>query len=397
MRIELKKIITNIVAPVFIIFIAEVFFRHLHNLRYDKIFDSLIFIGFFVVALHHIKSKITASVVLFYIVFSYASQMINMAIYGYWLPPMNIVLMIEKFGETFRSGQDSFASAVPSLIVVTLVSFVFILVRLRKSHRRSYFFDLAVLLLLIVQPLKILSSPLTTQGENPDSRYSAIKAGYYANGYLLGRILPNMITKKEHYPEYKAEEPPKLIPNKVNNIILVVGESLSVNNMSVFDYERKTTPWLNIQKEAHESIIKKTYSSGVFTDITLPSFFNMIPTPNGDRQISSRNTNLFRMAKENGYNTHFYSAQNKDGMALINKVGLEYIDKHTFSTELGYDNYTSAYDIEIIKYLDNINWAESNFIVLHQVGSHSPYSQRVPNNFKPFGTGNYQNDYDNTA
>src|SRR5699024_7321367 len=48
-------------------------------------------------------------------------------------------------------------------------------------------------------------------------------------------------------------------------------------------------------------------------------------------------------------------------------------------------------------YLDGIDFKKSNLIILHQRGSHSPYTQRVPEDFKPFGTGNYQNDYDNTV
>lgn len=397
MHVTTKRNISFILFSVLLIFAAEVVFRYMHDLRYDKIADSILFISIFIISLHFIKYKLTAAIVIFYIILSYASQMVSMAIYGYWLPPINFLLVFEKAGEAFRSSQDSLVILLPTLTIITFTSIIFVLNRYRRSEKPTVYADIIIVTLLIIQPIKLYLSPNSTQGDTPSNRYSAIKAGYYANSYLLGRILPDLITNKEYYQSYNADKPLSSDLKRIENIILVMGESLNSDNLSVFGYNRNTTPWLKKMREENKGIIKKTFSNGVFTDITLPSFFNMIPTPNGDQQIASRNTNLFRMAKEHNYETHFYSAQDNDGMTLINKVGLEYIDNYTSSSTLGYDNYTAAYDDELVNFLDSIDFSKSNFIVLHQIGSHSPYSNRVPNYFKPFGTGNYQNDYDNTV
>ncbi|SUA20768.1 sulfatase [Neisseria gonorrhoeae] len=41
------------------------------------------------------------------------------------------------------------------------------------------------------------------------------------------------------------------------------------------------------------------------TAVSLPSFFNVIPHANGLEQISGGDTNMFRLAKEQGYETYF--------------------------------------------------------------------------------------------
>lgn len=394
---SLKKSASIILISILAVFSAELIFREIYELRFDKISDSLIFISAFIISIRFIKFKATAILVLSYVIATYASQMINMAIYGYWMPPISIILAFEKAGEALRSGQDSLISLIPTLVIILFISAVLIFNRFKKSKKTTVYSDIVIITLLLIQPIKIYSSPYSTLGENPNSRYSAIKAGYYANSYLIGRIIPDIILGRDYYKAYKAESPETSRTDKIKNIILVMGESLNTTNLSVFGYERETTPWLNEVNEKRQGVIKETYSNGVFTDITLPSFFNMIPTPNGDQQIASRKTNLFKMAKGNGYKTYFHSAQDNDGMSLMNKVGLEFIDEYTSSSALGYNNYTAAYDNELIDFLNDIDFSKSNFVVLHQIGSHSPYSKRVPDNFKPFGTENYRNDYDNTV
>lgn len=393
-----KKQLIGILFATLIIFSAEIAFRALYDLdNYVKLADSFLIIFFIVACLRFMKYKTMLAIALLYTIISYASQMINMAVYGYWLPPVNIVLMFEKASEAFNSGRDSLGTVLPALAILILISTTLFYSAYHRVKSHKAYTDILFVIFILFQPAKNYLSPSKTLGETPSSRYSAIKAGYYTNGYLLGRVLPDMVTGKDYYQEYQSPRPTQLRQNKIKNIIIVMGESLNTANISSFGYTRDTSPWLNEISSKSEVLLKETYSSGTFTDITLPSFFNMIPTPNGDKQIASRNTNILRMAKENGYTTHFHSAQNEDGMTLMNKVGLEFIDNYTLATDLGYDHYNDAYDDEIIDYLDDIDFNKSNLIILHQRGSHSPYTHRVPKDFKPFGTGNYQNDYDNTV
>ena len=92
---------------------------------------------------------------------------------------------------------------------------------------------------------------------------------------------------------------------KIKNIILIMGESASASHFSVFGYDRNTSPFLNLLKNEKGAIVGKTYSGGLFTAISLPMFFNSIPYPNRMQQIAKGDTNLFNLAKNQGFQTFF--------------------------------------------------------------------------------------------
>ncbi len=116
-------------------------------------------------------------------------------------------------------------------------------------------------------------------------------------------------------PDYQMAEPQVASKPKIRNIIFLLGESESAKHVSYFGYDfenRNTTPFLTqfAQSDA-QPIVKETYSAGLLTAIALPSLFNAIEYPNGLSQISKGTTNLFRLAKQQGYQTYFYTAQSQ--------------------------------------------------------------------------------------
>ncbi|MGR5126216.1 phosphoethanolamine transferase [Photobacterium swingsii] len=380
---------------VVIIMICELFIRSQYGLRMSGMLHGFLLVALISYTIQFSKYKSISILAIIYLLFSYSSQVINMSIYGYWMPPISMILMLEKATEVFTSASDSMGSLLVSLPIVTIISFLALLLFKKRNPSKYFVIDVLFVVLIAFQPIKIMLRPDVMLGENLSSRYYAIKAAYYANSYLLGRTIIDEVTGKSYYDEYKADKP-EVKKNKVKTLVFIQGESLTSHNMGVFGYQRNNTPWIeSISKEG--ALVKKGYSAATFTDVTLPSIFNMIATPNGEKQISSRKTNLFRMAKDNGYQTSFFSAHAIDGMDLINKVGLEYIDHYTTASDLGNDNFTSALDKELIDYIETIDFSKDNFIVLHQIGSHAPYTKRVPSDFKPYGTGNYLDDYDNSV
>ena len=125
---------------------------------------------------------------------------------------------------------------------------------------------------------------------------------------------------------------------------------------------------------------------------------NVAKRPNAIQYILSNKTNLFKLAKDNGYNTYFISAQANDGFSYIRSyIGIKYIDKYIDSSNYGYDKYTSGLDNILLKEFKKIDLSKNNFIVLNMIGSHSPYNTRVPNDFKPFGNKNILDNYNNTV
>jgi len=185
---------------------------------------------------------------------------------------------------------------------------------------------------------------------------------------------------------------------RAKNIILIIGESLSLHYMSLYEYDKDTTPNLRkIQKTDKNFMALKAISGGTFTDTSVPMLLNVEKQPNAISHILTNKTNLFKLAKDNEYKTHWISSQSNDGFSYIRSyMGLKYIDDYIDSLKYGFDKYTSSLDNILLKELKNIDFNKRNFIVLNMVGSHEPYETRVKKTFKPFGSNNYLSNYCNT-
>ena len=197
---------------------------------------------------------------------------------------------------------------------------------------------------------------------------------------------------------FKQPAPSKIGQGSVQNIVLIMGESESAAHLKLFGYGRETSPFLTQLSQADfKPIVKQSYSAALMTAVSLPSFFNAIPHANGYEQISSGDTNMFRLAKEQGYETYFYSAQAENEMAILNLIGKKWIDHLIQPTQLGYGNSDNMPDDKLLPLFDKINLQQGkHFIVLHQRGSHVPYGALLQPQDKVFGEANIVDKYDNT-
>lgn len=217
--------------------------------------------------------------------------------------------------------------------------------------------------------------------------------------------LPHQLFIKSNLVQ--AVPPPPIIEKKLRdlNVILVMGESMSSDHMSSFHYFRPTTPFLNSLKKNPKVIFKSGISAGVCTDISLSMFFNSVLRPDGTMQIASTQWNLFKMAKNNGFQTYFISAQSPYSLNIIrNYLFPKFIDHYVDSNDLFsiYFKNKGFYDEGLVEYLQEMDFSKPVFLVLHQKGSHFPYILRYPEKFDIFKTAEsdfkqYQIDtYDNS-
>lgn len=162
-----------------------------------------------------------------------------------------------------------------------------------------------------------------------------------------------------------------------------MGESLHREYMSMYGYEINTTPYLNKLKEDENFLYKKGIGSGVVTDVAVPSFFNIIKKPDGVPQILSTNTCLFKMAKENGFKTYFYSSHSQEQLShLKNYLCMKWIDDYADGTTLTKDSKLPALDYFLTDMIENIDFNKSNFIALQQRASHTPFKDAYPKEFE---------------
>lgn len=157
---------------------------------------------------------------------------------------------------------------------------------------------------------------------------------------------------------------------KAKNIVLIIGESCRFDHFSLFGYYRKTTPLLdNLAAQDKRFIYKKGLSLAAATESFFGLFFNLVREPGVTHQFKTKDTNLWRMAKNQGYETFWISMQDSHLMRDTNSQDLDYI----FTKENTIQN--SVTEEKSIEEFKNIKLAERNFIMLHQKAVHSPYTK----------------------
>ena len=149
--------------------------------------------------------------------------------------------------------------------------------------------------------------------------------------------------------------------------------------MSIFGYGRETTPFFHSQVGRDGFYFRKTVASAVSTDL-----LNVLTGPEQVHNMVTGTWCLYRMAKASGMKTYFLSTQTADSMEhIINYLCPDSIEVlKTMDAIENTGELPEADDHSLITQLEGVDFNASNFIVLHQRGSHSPYQKRFPEDFK---------------
>lgn len=296
----------------------------------------------------------------------------------------------------------------PSIIAITLF-FVIYIIDL-KFGANTYQFKVGIYLLFIGLLLisaqvfyvsNIKTGDFSDRERHKDSkliypttnRHSARNFFISANYFLFGIVPKKLINSGV---EFAVLEKPKLINNNVNRtIILVLGESLRFDKFNLDG--NKLTPKLQTLKNSDSFFFKKVYSGGTMTKVSFSTLIHRIKNPGGLRQITEEDNCLFKLAKENQFNTYFLSAQNTWHLQIIRDMMCpKYIDKlierDTFDSYMKPTGYDEDLQTLIGQLDDKLGVLKpNNFIVLQQRGSHTPYEKQYPVEFDKFSP------YENTA
>ena len=308
---------------------------HIPQLNASQIGETFVLIAAFAAAYLFAHYRISRVLIFAFFAASMIINNIHYTVYQSWITGINYWLMFKEITEVGTAGASMLSLVwLPVLWALAESALFFSLGRFRrKTHRLADFVFFAAMALIAVRSFK------TTQehGISPKPTYSRIKANYFSFGYFAGRILPYQIFHLSKVPVYSHPAPAKTASaDSPQNIILVMGESESAAHLKMFGYERDTSPFIGSLKNQPSAIVLPAYSAGMMTAVSLPSFFNAIAHANGFEQISSGKTNMFRLAKEQGYQTYFYSAQASNEMAIFNLIGQRWIDHLVQPTQMGY-------------------------------------------------------------
>ncbi|PIE20582.1 MAG: hypothetical protein CSA61_01485 [Neptuniibacter caesariensis] len=224
-------------------------------------------------------------------------------------------------------------------------------------------------------------------------------------------VFPSLIERQafEDKLAQKPTVPKQPVAADAPNIIFVVGESLNVQNMGVYGYERQTTPRLQKMLNNGEMLIyKNAVSIGTRTLSSVPYMLTGLQGIDPFGVVYS-SPSIFNYAKAAGYQTAFITAQdfqwrNIDQMFVDQDLDF-YRSGPDFSAAVSVSE--GADDMKVLEQgvIPYLNTAFKTavkapvLLVAQMNGSHYPFNTHSPDYIKQFlpeTTPNGRNAYDNT-
>ncbi|CAO5681871.1 MAG: hypothetical protein HEEMFOPI_00668 [Holosporales bacterium] len=344
---------------IFVSFVLpDVILGHLFHLI-SSVIDEKTFIIYFTFSLllSFVRQKWILMAILIGIQFLQIIQINHCLYFGVHLDPGNLVKILSEVDEIMSSGIGSAGRLWPGWLVcgacVLLMGIIFISLKTLRRYTYRWMFVLPISVFLAFPTLILIQgTKVHRAGPQQATLHHSIRALSLAINYEL---LKNNIKNK-----YLPYEKTTCAPSD-QNIILVIGESVSAKYMSLYDYPHPTTPYLNSLKSDSTFAYAKGISSSISTVISLTCMLNIIREPTNLEHLRQKNFNIFKLAKEQGYKTVCITAQE---VGLFNDSCIKDMDEFI----------SVSCDEEIFEKLSKLNFHEKNFIVLHVRHVHSPYA-----------------------
>lgn len=339
-----------------------------------------------------------------FILFLNFFQMAHLSYFGTQILPSEIALLFTQlheisgtlFVELHHVFIPLFFTIIPIIVgIITLKKF--------PPQYKSKIVSVIFCLYFIYNPLRTYFTG-NTWGRQPSTRELSGMNLYLALSYFSGKILPNKILgNKKNNPKNSSTN---LVINDLkesdwDNIIFILGESLSPHQMSLFGHEKNTTPFLSSQVNNPDFFHTIGLAGGVSTDISVAFLMNLSFGEAGSLKASTGEHCLFKLAKQKKFSTHFFSIQSSDQLRYISPyLCSSYLDTYKSLEDISPEtaDHQSADDKALLPELNKIIGNNSKqFILLHQRGSHAPWEVRSIKENRRFPHNDKINHYNNSV
>lgn len=296
-------------------------------------------------------------------------QFCHLFYYGSLITSAKFRLLFEDFGEVWQVVGEaaSFLYFVPLLVLVPYAIVFYCFNKLESKRYKSFLAAIPVILVLAIIPFRVNQA---YGGINyyPDPADHSLRNSLYAATNAIFNFTNPKTYSQVEYQDYKIEQSPTWSDEKVN-VILIIGEGVNLNHMSLFGYERNTSPLLSSLKTDSNFIYLPGISGGVSTVVSTPLLINGIYEPNNYKALEEKKANLFKLAKQHGFKNFYISAQTG---ALLTNLGSENIDYTVFRKKEAFlfDRYQ---DEALLKIVEDLDYSDRNFVVINQRNAHAPY------------------------
>ncbi len=299
-------------------------------------------------------------------------QFSRLSYFGRLMTQFDFDLIFTEWQDILLGAQDAFV-AHWRILPVVIIPFALMLTILRARINRNIWGTLILAVTIPVTIYKNVDSCIPYPIDGRISIANTMKSfSYYIASWFQTYNPPK-------YKDYSIKNL-KIDTSMPITIVYIIGESVNINHMSLFGYERETTP--NLQKLAESDNFYHTLgvSGAVCTKASLRFMANVIYEPDNVKLNDSGETSLFKLAKENGFKTFYLASDPKNMVNSICNKSAKYIDVlKTRESNMKLANELKDDYIQTL--LDEQEFSSRNFIVLHQRCIHTPYSKNFPKNY----------------
>lgn len=181
------------------------------------------------------------------------------------------------------------------------------------------------------------------------------------------------------------------------NVVVIIGESLSRYNCSLYGYGKKTNPLLEELSASGKGELV------LFSDVKSPALatitsFRCLLSVYKSGMFHGKDWHLCPSLPEIvnilGYNTYWVSNQSRSGLNdnLVTRYAQLCKEEHFTSTE-NVGRHHKSYDEEVLPLIEDIRdrvvSGDKNFYFVHLMGSHYQFEERYPASFSKFSSSEY--------
>ena len=301
---------------------------------------------------------------------------------------------------------------------LALLIFVFAALRLRVSQRARIklcrAIKLAFLLSLLVfiahaafksyvaKSSKMRASVIIALNKIPIYNFAFVTKDYFGADFKSVREL------QAGYQSIYASHSHKTAPNRISNVVFIIGESLQRNFMSLYGYYLPTTPNLQALEQSGNLIaFSDVVSPGAKTNDVLKYVLNFGNYESEKQHPWSANLDIVNLARLANYETFWISNQERYGQwAVASGASAQMTDHSDFTNQIPVYKYAYSLDEVMLPSIKNFKSGarksplarkdessaaevggaqeKDKFFILHLMGSHPSYEFRYPKSFAKF-------------
>ncbi|MDR1391017.1 MAG: sulfatase-like hydrolase/transferase [Holosporales bacterium] len=298
-------------------------------------------------------------------------QFSHIAYFGTQMSPYSIFYLTKEFRDVVLEFINVF-SRYYYVLPIVLLPFSVMLYCIRSKCNKSIIGTMILLVLFSYIGYNRFKLGRFTPNEMRFTIDNSLKAMFGCVELAIFREEP------KNYLPYEIKTIKKNIDEPIT-VVYILGESCNYNHMSLFGYERDTTPKLKALSKRKDFYHTIGIAGGMNTLSSCKFMMNVIREPNNLRLKSSIKTNLFSLAKKHGFKTFYISSQRDNVLGSIS--GVNYID-HVITNGSGVIKTNKLKDCNLLNILSGFDLGKLNFIVLHQTCVHAPYSEAFDATFR---------------